>query len=94
MRATIHWALHFVHADEEMEGACVPGVIYCICARNFYRDEDEDTKQLKRPDRSTTRELVGRRAPYVTTDRMLMSGTVCLLGEVLSGIQRPRCPGH
>ena len=41
-----------------------------------------------------TRELVGRRAPYVTTDRKLMSRTVCLLGEVLSGIQRPRCPGH
>jgi hypothetical protein len=35
MRVTIHWALHFVHADNQMEGACVPGVISCIRARDF-----------------------------------------------------------
>lgn len=46
MRVTVHWALPVVHADKEVEGARVPGVIYGVSARNFYRDENKDSTAL------------------------------------------------
>ena len=47
MRVTVHGALPVVHADKEVEGARVPGVIYCVSARNFYRDENKDSTVLE-----------------------------------------------
>jgi hypothetical protein len=34
------------HADKEVEGARVPGVLSCIRARDFYRDENKDSTVL------------------------------------------------
>ena len=46
MRVTIHWALHFVRADKEVEGARVPGVLSCIRARAFFSGTKTKTVQF------------------------------------------------